>query len=259
MKAKESKTEYKVQSVEKAMELLEFLAGNPGHHPLQKLSQQVDLSRNKTFRLLATLCATGFVEKDLEKGTYQVGVLSVTLAHKVLNGSSLTAFARPVMEGLARRHDEAVYMTVIRDGDVVFLDMVDCDQQVKAAPFIGKRVPFFTNAAGKVMKALDSWELLEKLVKKRGTGAVNYQKLEEELEEIRAKGVAVDTGGLGEGIISVAVAVRDYAGKVVGAITMLGPSFRMLGDRLENEIIPSMREAAELVSAKFGYAPALVH
>ena len=38
--------------------------------------------------------------------------------------------------------------------------------------------------------------------------------LASELEEIRSKGVAVDSNGLGEGVISVAVAVRDYAGKV---------------------------------------------
>jgi DNA-binding IclR family transcriptional regulator len=66
----------------------------------------------------------------------------------------------------------------------------------------------------------------------------------------------VDTGGLGDGVISVAVAVRDYAGKVVGAITVLGPSFRMFAERLENEIIPSLMEGAELLSEKFGYAPA---
>ncbi len=70
------------------------------------------------------------------------------------------------------------------------------------------------------------------------------------------KGVAVDAGGLGEGIITVAVAIKDYAGKVVGAITMLGPSFRMLTERLEREIIPSMLEGAEQLSQKFGYAPA---
>jgi DNA-binding IclR family transcriptional regulator len=52
----------------------------------------------------------------------------------------------------------------------------------------------------------------------------------------------------------VAVAIRDYAGKVVGALTMLAPSFRMLQERLEQEIVPSMREGAEILSMKFGYA-----
>jgi len=77
--------------------------------------------------------------------------------------------------------------------------------------------------------------------------------LEIELDEIRKRGVAVDFGGLGEGICAVAVVIRDYAGKVVGALTLLAPSFRVLQDRLEQEIIPSMLEGAEELSMKFGY------
>jgi len=108
------------------------------------------------------------------------------------------------------------------------------------------------------MKAVDSRDLLEKQYKKNDLrGRVpDLDQLENELQEIRVAGVAVDNGGLGEGIISVAVAIRDYAGKVVGAITMLGPSFRMLTERIENEIIPSMMEGAAELSGKFGYAPA---
>lgn len=51
-------------------------------------------------------------------------------------------------------------------------------------------------------------------------------------------------------------AVRDYAGKVVCALTVLGPSFRMLAGRIEYEIVPSLVEGAELLSMKFGYAKA---
>jgi DNA-binding IclR family transcriptional regulator len=108
------------------------------------------------------------------------------------------------------------------------------------------------------MKAVDSWDLLEKLCKrnKRPGRCPDLDRLASEMQEIRLSGVAVDDGGLGEGIISVAVAVRDYAGKVVGAITMLGPSFRMLTERINDEIIPSMLQEADLLSKRFGYAPA---
>ncbi len=162
------------------------------------------------------------------------------------------------MEHLARKHHEAVYMTIIKDDDVLFLDMVDCEQQIKAAPLVGKSYPFFTNAAGKVMRALDSFDLLEKLRLKKISreGRPDVDELVSELQEIRAKGVAVDNGGLGDGIISVAVAVRDYAGQVVCALTLLGPSFRMLTDRIENEIVPSMLQGAAVLSGKFGYKPA---
>jgi len=43
---------------------------------------------------------------------------------------------------------------------------------------------------------------------------------------------------------------------VIGAITLIGPSVRMLTDRLEKEIIPSLQEGAGILSGKFGYAPA---
>jgi len=171
---------------------------------------------------------------------------------------SVVNYAHPILEELVRKHDEAAYMTVIQDADVLFLDMVDCDQAIKAAPLVGKRFPFFSNAAGKVMKSLDSQDLLERLLKKvtRKSDRPDLDKLNLELSEIRASGVAVDRGGLGEGIISVAVAVKDYSGKVVGAITLIGPSFRMLAERIENEIIPSLLAGGELLSEKFGYAPA---
>ena len=97
----------------------------------------------------------------------------------------------------------------------------------------------------------------QKLCKKepRPDRRPDMDKLASEMKEIRITGVAVENGGLGEGVISVAVAVRDYAGKVVGALTMLGPSVRMLAERIDNEIIPSLQEGADLLSKRFGYAP----
>lgn len=254
----ERNTVYTVQAVSKAFELLEVLAENQDGPSLAQLAQKVGLSRNKTFRLLTTLCEMGVADRESVSGNYQLGAYSTALAHKLHMSSSVVNYAHPIMEELVRKHDEAVYMTVIKDDEVLFVDMVDCDQQIKAAPLVGKSYPFFTNAAGKVMKALDSRELLEKVFKHpcRKSNIPDLDRLESELQKIRHAGVAVDSGGFGEGISSVAVAVRDYAGKVVGAITMLGPSFRMLAGRLESEIIPSMLEGAEILSEKFGYARA---
>ena len=251
-------TDYTVLNVDKALDLLEILADSPEHLPLHSLADKISFSRNKTFRLLATLLQRGLVDRDASTGSYHLGSRSVVFGQKLSQSSNLVSYAHPIMEDLARKHQEAVYMTIIEDDNVLFLDMVDCEQHIKAAPLVGKTYPVFTNAAGKVMKALGSFEFLEKvnLMKLSGGERPDIEEIAHELQEIRSKGVAVDNGGLGEGIISVAVAVRDYAGKVVCAITMLGPSFRMLTDRIEKEIIPSMLEGAEILSEKFGYAPA---
>ncbi len=248
---------YSVHVVESALELLEILTQDHPAPTLPYLAETMGLSRNKVFRLLATLEERGLVEKEENTGCYRLGLPAAELAQKLLKNVSLIQIAHPIMETLARKHDEAVYMTVLSGDEVLFLDMVDSGQQIKAASLVGERFPFFTNAAGKAIRALDSRDILERVFRKRPRrhSVVDMQLLEEELNKIRNRGVAVDAGGLGEGIIiTVAVAVRDYAGKVVGALTMLGPSFRMLTERLETEIIPSLMEGADILSFKFGYA-----
>lgn len=251
---KEPDTDYTVKTVDKTLEILEILTESEGGISVTQLAARVDLTHNAAFRILRTLYAKGYVEQAPNTGAYRLGLCSVPLAHKMLNIMNVANYAHPVLEELARKHDEAVYLTVLKDDNVLFLDMVDCGQQIKAAPLLGRLVPFFSNAAGKVMKSFDSRDLLKRLLKKKNPH--DLEMLDLELTEIRAQGVAVDKGGLGEGIISVAVAVRDYTGKVVGAITLIGPSFRMLTERLDKEIIPSLKEGAELLSGRFGYCPA---
>src|SRR5512137_164127 len=250
------KSSYSVQTVEKALDLLEALTDEAPPATLHNLSDRLELSRNKVFRLLATLESRGLVEREEGSGVYRLGLSSVALAQRFISSASIIKHAHPIMEELARKHDEAVYLTVLLGDEVLFLDMVDCWQNVKTAPMVGKKVPFFTNAAGKVLKALESQELLERLFKRRGSrkGMPDIEVLGTELHEIRERGVAIDQNGLGEGIVSVAVTIRDYAGKVVGALALLGPSFRMLTERVENEIVPSLLEGAEVLSMKFGYA-----
>ena len=247
---------YSVQSVLKAFDLIEALAAEDSLATIPLLAKRLDLSRNKMFRLLATLEDKGLIERDEPTGTFRLGIYAFEMAQHILKSASLIRLAHPVMEELARKHDEAVYMTVMNNDEVLFLDMVDSFQQIKATAMVGRRFPFFTNAAGKAIKAMSSTDMIERLGKRRASmsGITDIKKLETELRAIRQSGVAVDIGGLGEGICAVAVAIKDYAGKVVGALTMLAPSFRMLQERLETEIIPSMQESAEILSMKFGYA-----
>jgi len=259
MSNKSEHPEYIVKSVSCAFEIIEALTEAPTGLSLMQLADRFELTRNKAFRLMSTLCDTGLVERDPQSALYRLGPCSVALGQKFLMSSSMVHSVHPIIEQLARKHGEAVYMSVIKDEDVLFIDMVDSDQPVKATSLLGRRLPFSTTAAGKVIKALDSRDVLERFFKRRGRQKMSadaVSTLVSELEEIRSKGVAVGRDDTGRGFISVAVAVRDYAGKAVCAITLIVPSVRMLAGRLENEIIPSMLAGAEELSQKFGYTPA---
>lgn len=262
-----------VTTVEQAVELLTKLANGEKALSVSALARKTGISRYKTMRLLAILEQKGVVRPAVGSGKH--GALTGNSAGRARAAEkmepepepvslklddavclNIVAGARPVLESLARRHHEAIYLTILNGNEVLLLDVVDGHCQVQAEPLVGRRFPFFNNAAGKVMRAIDSWDLLERLVKRWSGGpehSPDLTTLHAELELIREKGVAVDCNGMGEGIITVAVAVRDYAGKVVGALMMLGPSFRLIGERLEEEIIPSLLSSGEMLSMKFGY------
>ena len=244
------------QTLVKAIDLLEILSEDSVNPTAPLLARKLQISSSKLLHILETLETKGLVEHEKETGIYRLGLSAIGMAQHILKSASILRLAHPILESLARKHDEAVYITVLNNDEVVFLDMVDSFQQVKAVPFVGRRFPIFSNAAGKVIKAMSSTDVLEKFRKSSAarSGINDLKQLESELEDIRRKGVAVDKNCLAEGVCSVAVAIKDYAGMVVGAITLLAPTFRMLQDRLEKEIIPSMLEISEELSMKFGYA-----
>jgi DNA-binding IclR family transcriptional regulator len=249
---------YRIITVEKAIAAIELLSDmSNDNHNLISVANKLELSRQKTFRILSSLIELGIAEKDESRGTYQLGVNAFEFALKLLRPASVINNVHPVIEELAKKHREDVYLTVLRDKEVLFLDMADCKQKVRTMPLIGKRYPFFTTAAGRVMAAMGvSLDHVSTLLGKgrRNNPALSMDQLEQELAQIRSDGVAVDENSLGEGVVSISVPFKDYAGKVVGAITLLGPTFRLLATRIETEIIPSLLEGADLLSMKFGYA-----
>lgn len=242
-------------SIDKALGLFELIAISEEPQTSASLARQIGLSPAKTMGLLNLLTEKGFVEQNKSLGQYMIGVHGIRLSQSIVNNLSILKYAKPVMQSLEKEHDEAIYVAILKETDVVFLDMVDTEQSIKATPLIGQSFPFFTNAAGKVIMAFEPRDYLQRYLARLGRKRpeVNIEHFQNELLSIRKKGVAVDIGGLGENITSVAVAVKDYAGKVVGALTLIAPSFRILGERLEQEIIPSMIENAKMLSTQYGY------
>ncbi len=241
---------------EKTFKALELIASAAEPLTVSSLASQLSMGQARTGELLEFLVKRGFLEEDKESGSYRTGVRCISFAQIVNNNLTVLKYARPIMQSLEKEHDEAVYIAVLKETEVIFLDMVDSEQPVKAPALLGRSFPFFSNAAGKVIAACEPRDYLHRYLQKVGRKrpAVDLEHLQQELISIRNSGVAVDNGGLGEQITSVAVAIRDYAGKVLGALTLIGPTARMVGERLEREIIPSMVAGTQMLSARFGYA-----
>lgn len=244
----------RVALAEQMVRALELLSETAGGLPQGKFVDVFGGGREQASRLLAALETSGLAGRDAA-GLLIPGPVAVGLACRLKHHSGVIGHARPVLEALARRHGEAVCLSVLQGDEVIFVDQAETAPPETVPFYVGRRFPSLATAAGKAIRAVQSRDLLVRLFGPRQRGRMlELERVAAELDAIRRRGVAVDVGTPEAGLNSVAAAVRDYSGKVVCAVTLLGPSVRMLAARMEEEIAPSLVEAAEQLSLKLGFA-----
>lgn len=249
-------TDLSLTVIDKVFDALELISSSTEPQTVATVALGLSISQSKATTMLNILAKRGILEQAKASGSYQIGVRGIKLSQTINNNLTILKYARPIMLDLEKEYDEAVYIALLKDTEVVFLDMMDAEHPIKVPTLVGRSFPFFSNAAGKVIMACEPRDYLQRYLQKivRKRPAVDLEHFQKELLTIKNRGVAVDNGGLGDQITSVAVAIRDYAGKVIGALTLIGPTARILGERLECEIIPSLIESTQLLSSRFGYA-----
>ena len=243
------KESYTIQSVENALDVLEALGEGPDDVRISHLSSRLGLNKTSVFRLLATFERRGYVEKEDRNGTYRLGLTAYEIGQKFLLRMNLLRKAKPMMERLAFRCDEAVYLAVPREDQVLLLDLVDTSQQVTTISLVGQRFPLRETAAGKAILASTSSTI----------GAPGAPLTPDENRSIIERGGAIDHGVLGEDIASVAVPVYDTHDAHLGALVVVAPDFRMDADRIQSEILPWLIEAGEITSSRLGHVGHLIN
>ena len=104
------------QSALRTLRLLKRVAiSHPGGIALAELVKAEGLERTTTYRLLSSLVETGFVERDVHK-TYRLGLESMQLGLAAMNRAPILELCRPMMQRLARRTEDTVFI-VVRNGD----------------------------------------------------------------------------------------------------------------------------------------------
>ena len=151
------------------------------------------------------------------------------------------------------------YIGVIRQNSIVYLDVEEANQTVKVANRVGWRLPIHCTAIGKAQIAFASEEELEKLGildhMERFTPNTIVDKAEfiKHVKEVAKRGYALDNEEYNLGVRCVGIPLRDYTGRVVGGISVSGPSFRMIDEILKEKIIPVAKEVGEKVSKRLGF------
>ena len=257
---KKAKSDYLIQSVSRALDILEAFTANEGELGVTELSRRLKLHKNNVFRLLATLETRGYVEQDKESGNYRLGMKTFEVASVFTHHLGLVRQARPVLEQLAQAAGEAAYLGVLEGPSVVCVDVVEATQAVRVVSHLGGRLPAHAVALGKAQLAFRSPEEREELWKRATPASLTGRtindptRLADELARVIEREWALEDEEFEPGVRGLAAPIRDYARRVVGAIGVRGPGFRLSLERLETELTPRVRAAARDVSKRLGFS-----
>ena len=259
---KKAKSDYLIQSVSRALDILEAFTASEGELGVTELSRRLKLHKNNVFRLLATLETRGYVEQDRESGNYRLGmktfeVASVFLHHLglVTPGPARPRAARPGdrRDGLSRRAGRALGRVCRHGGHGSagpgrLASRAAAARPRRRARQGAARLPVPRGAARSSGSA-------RRPRARRGRTIVDPSRLGRGAgPRGRARVGRWRTRSIEPGVRGLAAPVRDYARRVVGAIGVRGPAFRLPAERLETEVAPRVRAAARDVSKRLGFA-----
>jgi IclR family KDG regulon transcriptional repressor len=257
------KSEYSIQTVTNALKLLESFRGEE-ELGVTELSRRLDLHKNNVFRLLATLQLEGYIEQCADSDRYRLGTGCLELGQSYLQSRSLLRRARPLLQELAAQSGESTHLGVMRDFDVVHLDGVASQGLVGTGTRIGQRLPVYCTALGKVLLGCASDATRERFERfgleprsldpRTPATIVDSHKLLDQLRATALRGYALDLEECEPGLACAAAPVYDATGRVIAAMSVSGPAFRMAEGRLLDEVVPLVTAAAARLSRELGYA-----
>ena len=249
-----------VQSIARAFAIAEEIARNREGIGLAELSKRVGLHNSTTFHLVKTMVQLGYVSQLADSRKYRIGRRMFTLAAGALDEIELVSVATPILEKLTGETGEYSHFAIRSGEQIVVVDKTAGSGIFQMVDRTGAVRPAHATALGKVLLAALSPSRLERylqtceLRKFTAKTIVEQDALLREIEEVRRKGLAFDDGEFDPEARCVAVPVRDFTGRVAGAIGMSGPMWRLSLQALQ-EKSKYVREAAVELSAELGFQP----
>jgi DNA-binding IclR family transcriptional regulator len=242
-------------SVDRALELLEVLSELPSGARVGELAQRTSINQSTVSRLLGTLMARGFVDRDDATARYRLGLRLVTYADAVLAGLDVRTIARPYLERLVAQTGETATLSVPGGTQPFTIDFVPSPSNVASRGELGRPSVTHATVTGKLLLAFGPLPL-ERL------GPEPYERftdrtlttraeLGREVETVRAEGVAYGREEREEGLNAVGAAVLGRERTLEAMLSIQGPASRLHGRRMPG-LGSVLKEAAGAVGAALG-------
>lgn len=242
---------YAVPALDKALEILEFLAAESLPLSQSDIAQGIGRTNSEIFRVLVGLESRGYLLRDEVSGKYRVSLKLLELTRTLSPVSQLRFAAQPEMEALAARLGQSCHLSVIHQGQLMVVLQVQSPGPVSLSFNEGTLFPLLQTVSGRVLlancEAGRRAALLEKMDDLNGPTEV-----ESSLLSIRDKGFELRTSELTDGVTDCAALVGQPDGATIAALAVSSLT-SVVGKKLDREeLVNAVRESAARISASLG-------
>lgn len=250
-----------VQSVERALRLLEILGEDEEGYRLTDLATRSGLSPSTVHRLLTTLEKRRFVQFDQSDGMWHVGRQAFQVGATFARQRNFVGPALPYLRRLRDQTRETANLGISDDGQMIILAQVESREIMRAITRVGGSAPMVNSGMGKAILATYGAADVAAIVAARGMQKLTSRSLtrasdlRDDLGRIRQQGYAVDDEEFVTGLRCIAAVVYNHQAEPLCAISVSGLSQRLTDERVAS-IGPLVAETArELTLALGGRLP----
>ena len=244
--------EPKVKSLYKAMRLLDFFTPDTPERSLKELADLSGMLKSSVYNIMQTLVLCGIIERGAAPGLYRLGIKLLEFTNVLMSNNETRKILRPFIEALAEECNETVYYGILSGTEVVYIDSANPPKGMQfARSVVGIKAELYCTGLGKAMLAFLEPELTQTVIASGLKSCTPYtvtnaNALLHDLEETRKRGYSIDNMEHEYGIRCVGVPLRNRFDRIVGAISISGPSLRIMDDKLTTFAASLMRTASEV-------------
>lgn len=248
---------YAIRSVDRALDILECISAKNGLLTVDQIVSATGLPKTTTFRILATLAARRMVERDPQTQTYRLGMLALVIGVRAMGDLDLRRGARPHLEQLVAATGETVHLSILSDDSALCLDKLDASRSMRMSSFVGFLDPLHCSGVGKALLAFQDEPVRRQLIARMRFEPhtphtiTTPDQLVAQINEIRARGYAIDDEEIEEGLRCIAAPIRDHSGTVVAAVSISGPTTRVTEASVSG-IAEAVTNCAQSISRELG-------
>ena len=254
-----------VQSVERALDILDCLAEYPKGCGIGELSKNLSLSKSTIHRIITTLKYKKYVTQNKDNDKYQLDIKVLTLSSSVTNSMDLIHVARPYINEFANKVDEVIHLCIPDESfcNIIYVDKVSSEntnRTITMSSSIGKKAPIYCTASGKLLLSQYSDDKIIQLLK--DTEFIKYTEntitdinvFISEIHVIRENLYAIDNIEYDTGVICIAIPIFDRTNRIIAAISLSSVTlFNSLADLLQYKT--DLMNIAKNISRIMGHIP----